>query len=130
MIVKTHHAFGDGLAVSTLLLSLSKYDSSALPGLKPMGFLQSLIIDVCMIYRVPLDLWKFLVTEYYVPPNSIRQGNKLTGIKKVGVSAEFKLDSFKQMSKKNGCSLNDYASALVSNGLYEYFDKNQKLDGV
>ena len=82
--------------MSTFLLSLSKYESSALPGLKPMGFMQSLYIDMCMIYRIPLALWAMLITDYHVPVNSIRQRKgKLTGIKKVGVSAEFKLESFK-----------------------------------
>jgi hypothetical protein len=95
VIIKTHHAFGDGLAVSTLLLYLSKYESSALPGLKPMGYMQSLYIELCMFYRVPIAIWTFLVTYFYVPVNAIRQRNKLSGIKKVGVSAEFKLDSFK-----------------------------------
>ena len=71
IIVKKHHCMGDGLAFSALLLSLSEYDANALPGLKPMGWCKRFIIESQMIFRVPMVIWRFLVTWSTRPLNSI-----------------------------------------------------------
>jgi len=41
LLLKVHHSFGDGTAVSTFLLSLSdRFDAKNLLGMKPFGFLK------------------------------------------------------------------------------------------
>ena len=84
--MKTHHSLGDGLAISTFLLSLSEYDAKSLPGLKPMGLIKNILINMAMLYRVPLVSWRILISWAYLPFNSIKRGNKLSGIKKVGLA--------------------------------------------
>ena len=53
----------------------------------------------------------------------------MTGRKNGAFTTDLDINEIKEFSKKQGCSLNDYMMALLSNTLYEYFDNHKAEDG-
>ena len=127
IIVKFHHSFSDGLGVSSFLLSLSdQFDGKDLPGLKPLSFLKKLAIEIQMPFRMLASAFKVFVSWHNPAPNVMKRGQKLSGIKKAAFKEYIDLEQFKKYAKLKNCSVNDYASALLSTAFYEYFEKYDK----
>jgi hypothetical protein len=74
VFVKCHHCWGDGLAVSTFFLSLTDdYDAKHLPGMKPLSYIQQIMIELQMPFRILIATFKILVSWYNLPPNVIQR---------------------------------------------------------
>lgn len=54
----------------------------------------------------------------------------MTGKKHGAFTTDLDVVAMKTFCKANSCTVNDYTTALISNTLYEYFDKNRVVDGV
>ena len=125
--IKTHHCFTDGLGFSTLFLALTdKYDSSLLPGLRPLSFVQNCVVTVLYPYLLLKTTLKMLLT--FRSFNAIKTPTEMTGRKNGAFTTDFNLDELKTFIKKVGCSHNDYMMALLSTSLYEYFDNHKAED--
>ena len=62
--------------------------------------------------------------------NSIKKLYPMTGKKHGAFTTDLDVVAMKTFCKANSCTVNDYTTALISNTLYEYFDKNRVVDGV
>jgi len=131
VILKTHHCLSDGLGFSTLFMCLSgEFDPKQLPGVKPISFVQNIIITLLtplLVIRATVEL---LIS--FRTPNSINDDKRITGIKKGAFTEDLILDDMKAYCKSKNVTVNDYLCSVLSNTLYQYFDnhKKEKFGGI
>ena len=53
----------------------------------------------------------------------------MSGVKKSAFKEYIDLNHFKKYAKLNGCTLNEYATALMSQSFHDYFKKYSKVNG-
>jgi len=81
VMLKSHHCMSDGLGFSTLFLCLSgEFDPTALPGVKPLGFVKEFIITLMFPFLALRAGLEILTT--FRAPNSINGDKAMTGIKR------------------------------------------------
>ena len=125
IVMKAHHSFTDGLGIATLFLSISQeYDSSNLPGLKPISWFKSLILFILSPFLV-----LYVMIKVQLAPrdeNILKNNEKKTGRKTGAFSQDLDLPLMKKYCKSNGITINDYTTSLLSTSLYEFFEKEKE----
>lgn len=128
LVIKLHHCFADGLAVGSFLLSLcGEYDSSALPGMKPLGLCKQLMIY--LLY--PFLILRSCVVMFSSPAdfNCMKRGVPMTGRKHGAFTEDLDLVQIKQFCKQNSCTIHEYTTCVLSNTFYEYMENHRTIDG-
>jgi len=93
-----------------------------LAGLKPMGFIQEIIILIAMTVVILKCICILVFTSF--PRNPIAKGLAITGKKKGAFSMDLNIKDIKEASKKLGCTVNDFTTAILSNTIHEYFQRH------
>lgn len=127
-MIKTHHCFTDGLGLGTFFLSLSgEYDSKALPALKPLPLSKKILIWIFMPYLFLKNGLSIVFTCRNF--NSIKRNEKMTGKKNGAFTTDLDLAEMKAYCKQQNCTINDYTTAVISNTLYDYFERHRSVNG-
>jgi hypothetical protein len=74
-----------------------------------------------MPFRILIATFKILFSWHKLPPNIIQRSQELTGVKKSAFKEYIDLYQFKKYAKSQNCTVNEYATALMSTALYKYF---------
>jgi NRPS condensation-like uncharacterized protein len=121
IILKAHHCFTDGLGFATWFLSMSEgeFDTSALPGLKPLSFFKKLLIK--LLYPILLLTQSLKILLTFADHNAIKKRMPMSGRKKGAFTTDLNLNRMKEYCKHSKCTINDYVTSLMSCSLYEYF---------
>jgi hypothetical protein len=97
------------------------YDAQNLPGLKPLTWGKKLLLILA---------WPYMHTKASIKVLCVRKNNNvikknlpMTGRKNGAFYKDFDAAQMKLFCKKKGCTINDYASSLISTSFYELFER-------
>jgi hypothetical protein len=115
----------DGLGIATLFQCFNgKYDSSALPAMKPISFVKQLFLTIISPFLV---LWFMLSMQFMSKEvNSFKKGHPISGKKAFGVVMDLQLTKMKTYCKKVGCTINDYCASLLAISMREYLENEEQ----
>ena len=125
--MKAHHCFTDGLGWGTFFLSLSdKYDSEALPTLKPLPWDKWLLKT--LLY--PYLLLKSTFTLLFIPSenNPIKKPVPMSGIKNGAFTCDLDISKMKKYCHSRNCTINDYLTAVLSCSMHEYMGRHKTFN--
>jgi len=125
IVMKFHHNFGDGLAISSFMLTLAEeYNPKHMPSLKPISFGKKVLIKLLWPYlfmKANIDLLLMAGTH---GTSSIMSTAPLSGVKKAAVLLDLPIVKMKILSKRMGVSLNDLTSGMLLTAVHEYMTIN------
>lgn len=125
IVMKAHHSFTDGLGIACLFASIGQeYDSTTLPGMKPVPWIKRFFIFLMSPFLVLYVLLKVQLTPD--DNNSMKNSEPKTGRKTGAYSKDLDLPAMKKYCKANGITINDYTTSLLSISLREYFNKEKE----
>lgn len=128
MFLKIHHKIFDGISISMLQQALSdNYDPNNIMCLKPFPFYHKILRVMFYPALVSYGIYQ----NMFLNPknvNAIKNGKKLSGIRKGYFNRNIDTLKMKECAKRNGCSVNELSLIVISMTLYEYFKRHQTDD--
>lgn len=120
VILKIHHSFTDGLGIATFFqMFTDEYDPANLPAMRPIGFCKQLFVALISPLLMLSVILPTLIQK--VDHNAMNTGKPMSGVKTGGFSYDLDLEGIKKFCKAKSCTVNDYASSVLSCALYAYF---------
>ena len=106
------------------------YDASGLPAMKPLGLFKQIFVFIIS----PLLILSVVLPTMIQKPDysSINHGGQFSGVKTGGASNDIDVNLVKKYCKEKKCTINDYASSVLSCALYAYLveqEEKEKKDG-
>eukprot|EP00347_Sterkiella_histriomuscorum_P001921 403370158 len=124
LIMKVHHAMGDGLSGQFIAMATSdEYDPDNSPHIRDVPEYQQILLYILGFLKVPWVLLKNLMIVGQKNP-LINQGH-MSGVKLCEVSKDIIFDQVKQKCKELNVTINDYFTSILSLTVFKYFDQNQ-----
>merc|ERR1712127_729757 len=102
------------------------YDPANLPAMKPLGFCKQLFVFIISPILILSVILPTMIQK--VDYNAMNRGTTMSGEKTGGFSYDLSLEQIKKYCKTQRCTINDYASSVLSCALYAYFvDEEQRM---
>lgn len=131
MVWKCHHAFCDGVSVTSMTLAHSEeYDRSYFVRAVDTTFIQRLMLRAMVPFQIP----KLVIQSFLSSPdrNSLMLNKqRMSGNINISSSPSIDFEALKTTSKKMNVTVNDIILCALTTALHGYFkEKNEVVESV